>query len=162
MKQKEKKILALAAMLCLASVVIMIAVLCISRQETAPFVPPEFDSNAQEGTPDVPDGLGWQELDAKAFRFCLCGRFSPAQNAAQVWLTNPRDNALWLKLRVLDGEGNILGETGLIKPGFYVREVTLNQMPAPGTEIVMKVMAYEPETYYSQGAVTLNTTVSAE
>ena len=31
------------------------------------FVPPSFDASAVSGTPDVQDGLGWQELDAQVF-----------------------------------------------------------------------------------------------
>jgi hypothetical protein len=34
-------------------------------------------------------------------------------------------------------------------------------VPAVGANIAMKIMAYEPDTYYSLGAVTLNTTVAA-
>ena len=79
-----------------------------------------------------------------------------------MWLTNPVSNTVWLKVRVLDEKGNTLGETGLIKPGEYVQSVTLDTVPKTGKPIVLKIMAYQPDTYYSEGAVSLNTKISEE
>ena len=53
---------------------------------------------------------------------------------------------------------NILGETGLVRPGEYVQTVALTTIPKSGTPITLKIMAYEPDTYYSAGAASLNTT----
>ena len=158
-KQKKNLILPMAAVLCLASVVVMIVVLCTPKVEQGEFVPPAFDEDAVIGTPDVPDGLGWQELDAKVYTVGVCGKFVVDGNSADVWLYNPDSNTVWLKVRVLDGNGNALGETGLIKPGEYVRSVTLETVPEAGTAITLKLMAYEPDTYYSAGSVALNTTI---
>ena len=69
---------------------------------------------------------------------------------------------MWLKVRVLDEKGNTLGETGLVRPGEYVQSVELDTVPKTGTPIVLKIMAYQPDTYYSEGAVSLNTTISEE
>ena len=76
-----------------------------------------------------------------------------------VYFTNTEGNEKNLKLRVLDTEGNILGETGLIKPGEYVKNVTLTKTLAAGEKIKLKIMGYEPETYESAGSVSLNVTV---
>lgn len=77
----------------------------------------------------------------------------------EVWLTNPDTNTLWLKLRVLDQDGNTLGETGLLRPGEYVRWVELENLPPAGSTVTLKLMAYEPDTYHSGGAASLQTTV---
>ena len=53
-----------------------------------------------------------------------------------------------------------MGETGLIKPGEYVRSVVFSKVPLAGVEISLRVMSYEPETYYSKGEVTLQTIAS--
>lgn len=159
-KKKNDILLPLAAVLCLVSVIVMIVVLCIPKEEMGEFSPPPFDTAAQVGTPAVPDDLGWSELDAQAFKVSVCGKIIPNGNTADVWLTNPEENTVWLKLRVLDANGNVLGETGLIKPGEYVRSITLDTVPKAGTAIVLKLMAYQPDTYYSEGAVALNTTIS--
>ena len=163
-KQKNHYILPLAAVLCVLSLAVM--VFALTRQNTqtvmGEFTPPPFDSSAVVGTPAVPDGLGWQELDAQAYMVGICGKFIPNGNTADIWLTNPVSNTVWLKVRVLDENGNTLGETGLIKPGEYVQSVTLDTVPKTGKPIVLKIMAYQPDTYYSEGAVSLNTTISEE
>lgn len=156
----KKYILPLAAVLCLIAVVAMVLALCNPKTEQGSFTPPPFDKNAVVGTPAVPDGLGWQVLDAKAYTVGVCGKFIIDGNTADVWLYNPDSNSVWLKVRVLDAQGNILGEAGLIRPGEYVQSVALDTVPKSGTAITLKLMAYEPETYHSAGAVELNTTAS--
>ena len=166
MKKKQKKnyILPLAAVLCVLSIAVMI--FALTRQEVqtemGEFTPPPLDSSAVVGSPAVPDDLGWQELDAKVYKVGVCGKFIPKGNTADVWLTNPESNTVWLKVRVLDEKGNTLGETGIIKPGEYVQSVELDNVPKAGKPIVLKIMAYQPDTYYSEGAVSLNTTISEE
>ena len=166
MKKKQKKnyILPLAAVLCAVSLAVM--VFALTRQEVqtemGEFTPPPFDGGAVVGSPAVPDGLGWQELDAQAYIVGICGKFIPNGNTADIWLTNPEGNTVWLKVRVLDEKGSILGETGLVRPGEYVQSVELDTVPKTGTPIVLKIMAYQPDTYYSEGAVSLNTTISEE
>ena len=138
----------------------MIVVLFITGKPIQePFVPPAFDSNAIRGVPIVPKEMGFQVLDTDAFLVGICGTFKPKDNQADIWLTNPADNGIWLKIRILDVSGNVLGESGLLKPGEYVQTITLESVPPIGTPIVLKIMAYEPETYYSAGAITLSTTV---
>ena len=123
------------------------------------FVPPPFDIAACEGVPDIREEKSYQELDAKVFRVSLCGEVRICENTATVWLTNPISNTVWMKMRVLDMDGNILGETGLIKSGEYLKEVCLDTVPEAGTPVVLKIMTYEPETYYSMGSISLNTVI---
>lgn len=98
-------------------------------------------------------------MDAQAFRVGICGKFRPHETGVDVWLYNEESNDIWLKLRVFDENGQILGETGLIKPNEYVRTVDLTAVPQMGMAVELKFMAYEPDTYYSAGAATLRTTV---
>ena len=141
-KNQAKKwavpVLAAACLLCLA----MMAAALVYTQSTSQgeFTPPPFDASAVSGTPEVPEELGWQELDAQAFRVSVCGAVVSEGSQADVWLTNPESNT-------------VCGE--------YVQSVTFDTVPASGAEISMKVMAYEPETYHSAGAVTLNTTIQS-
>ena len=157
MKKKNTPLI-LAAAICILSLVVMVFALTAQKQPQAAgeFTPPPFDSAAVVGTPTVPDGLGYSELDCQAYRVSLCGKLSAS---GHIWLTNPESNAVWLKVRVLDEKGNILGETGLIRPGEYVQTVALATVPKSGTPITLKIMAYEPDTYYSAGAASLNTTL---
>ena len=146
--------------LCALSLLGMTAALLAPVQTEQPnFTPPPFEENAHSGTPQVPDGLGWSELDAQAYKASVCGKAVVENGQMQIFLTNPQTNEVWLKLRVMDEDGNVLGETGLIKPGEYVQAVQLSETPPQGSVVRLKLMGYEPETYYSAGAVTLNTTI---
>lgn len=159
--KKKNMPLALVAVICLMSVVVMIAVLANPKKgEPQAFTPPPFEEAAVSGVPTVPEGLGWGELDAKVYKASVCGVIRVENGSADVWLTNPESNTVWLKLRILDKDGNILGETGILKPGEYVQSVTLDNVPQSGDAISLKLMAYEPDTYYSAGAATLNTTIA--
>lgn len=158
---KNKKILPVMTGICVLSLVVMIWALAFGgKEEKAEFVPPPFEKAAVSGVPDVPQELGWGELDAKAFKVSVCGVVCAEADSADVWLTNPESNDVWLKLRILDAEGAVLGETGLLKPGEYVRAVRLNRETEAGEKIALKIMSYEPKTFYSEGAVSLNTTIT--
>ena len=156
---KNWKVIAISA-LCVLSLTAM--VLALSREpQKAEFTPPPFEPEARVGIPEVPEGRGYQELDVQAFRVALCGELRICDGAAEVWFTNPQNNPVWLKLRILDENGEVLGQTGILRPGEYVRQVALPEMK-PDTPVTLKVMAYEPETYHSAGALVFHTHIAPE
>ena len=165
--KKERVILTTAVMACVISLIIMFAVLYLydgesTETKTTDFTPPPFDTAAVRGTPEVSEELGWSEIDAKVYRASVCSVVIAAGGKADVWLTNPEDNEVWLKLRLTGSDGQVLGETGIIRPGEYVQSVKLNTEAESGEAVSMKLMGYEPETYYSAGSVTLNTSIEEE
>lgn len=165
MKKYQKKAnknmpLVAAAVICTPSLVVMLMALTAGhKQVQEEFTPPPFDANAIAGRPVVQDNLGWTELDCKAYKVSVCGQVVANGNSADLWLYNPESNTVWLKLRILDEKGSTLGETGLLKPGEYVQSIELEHVPADGSAIALKIMAYQPDTYYSEGAATLNTSI---
>lgn len=162
-QDKKNPVLPLTAVICVLSLMMMVFVLTTEREpDRLEFTPPPFDAEAAAGTPQVPAELGWSELDAQAFRFSVCGKVMIKAGKADIWLTNPESNTVWLKARILDENGATLGETGLIRPGEYVQTVTFDTVPADGAAVGIKLMAYQPETYFSEGSATLNTTVKVE
>ena len=114
-----------------------------------------------EGVPAVPSELdyGSPYHEGMSYRFAICGNVTMNGSYATVYLTNDTANAVYIKLRVFDGDGNILGETGLLKPGEYVKDIELRVELTEGTKICLKIMGYEPNTYYSAGATVLHTQV---
>lgn len=140
-------------------VVVMIVALCLPKKGAEKFTPPPFEENAVTGVPEVAEELGYSSpyKEGMAYCFSVCGNVTAEGKDAVVYLTNPKENEVWLKLRVLDEDGKTLGETGLIRPGEYVRCVTLSTVPPAGTKIILKIMGYEPETYTSAGSATLGT-----
>ena len=156
----NKRSIPILAALCAAALAVMAAALIVSGRTQA-FTPPLFDAAAQTGTPAVPENIGYAELDARAFRFSAAGVLAVHDGCAALWLTNPAGSSVWLKARILDGTGAVLGETGLLRAGEYVRAVPLDAVPAQTVDVTVKIMAYEPETYYSAGSVLLRTQLHA-
>lgn len=151
----NKKPITVLAALCAAALAVMTAVLIYIGQTR--FTPPPFDPAARSGIPDVPEELGYSELDATAFRFSAAGVLTVDSGSTDLWLTNPAGSTVWLKARILDTDNALLGESGLLRPGEYVQTVTLDRVPAQTAPVTVKIMAYEPETYYSAGSVLLQT-----
>ena len=157
---KKDRIIAALAIICAFSVIMMV----VTLKRTDPvvlFTPPPFDPTAESGIPDVPSGMGYQELDVQVFRVSLSGEIHVRDGAAGVWLANPEGNNVWLKVRILDQEGSILGESGLLRSGEYVQWVETGEIQ-PGSTVILKVMAYEPETYHSAGALAFHAPIVVE
>lgn len=160
-KQKnDGKLIVSVLMVCFAVTIgVMIFALCRPNdKKSAEFTPPPFESTAQHGKPEVSENLGYSSpnRDDMSYDFAVCGNVTMEGDKAIVYLTNIEGNNAWIKLRVFDEQGNMLGETGLIKPNEYVKYVTLPKTPEVGTKIKLKIMGYEPHTYYSAGAASLN------
>ena len=150
---------------CMVAVVVIAVLLLIPKQEsqTAQFTPPPFDAAVVRGKPEAPEELGWSEMQIRdGLTASVCGVLNEADGKVAVWLYNHADSDCWIKLRMLDSEGNILGETGLLKPGEYVQYLNLDTVPKKNTTVVLKLMAYQPETYYSGGSLGLETTLVVE
>ncbi len=158
---KKTTVLILSAV-CVIAVIGMILSLALTGGDPgqAEFVPPEFESAAEKGTPSVTD-KSWTQIykDGMGFSAHVCGNVIIENNSADIFFTNDSGNDVWLRLRILDEKNRVIAETGIIKPGEYIRTVEFTSVPRAGAKIVLKIMAYEPETYYSAGSVTLNTTV---
>ena len=161
MQPKRNLALWVLGVVCAVSVLAMaVALLHKPQQTAATFTPPPFEATALSGAPqDVPEELAYGTLDAQAYTLAVCAAPVVQANAAQLYFTNPADSTVWLKVRVYTADGALLGESGLLKPGEYVQAVALRPVPAQDTAVVLKVMAYEPDTYHSAGAVTLSTTL---
>lgn len=152
---KTRRLLLGMTVLCVVSVVVMLFAL---NRPQAEFVPPPFEENAVDGLPqDVAEEFRYGSLDAGAYTVALCGVPIADGQEATLYFTDPAENDVWLKVRIYTEQGNMLGESGLLKPGQYVETVHLNEPLAETTSILLKVMAYEPDTYQSAGAVTLST-----
>ena len=120
------------------------------------FVAPSFEEGAAVGVPENVDGaLRYSELAvAEGFIVSMCIDPVVIEDEAQVYFTAAAGNTVWTKLQLFDADGNYLGESGVLKPGEYVKNIRLENVPAESTLIVAKILSYEPETYYSKGTAT--------
>ena len=74
-------------------------------------------------------------------------------------LVSLEENKIWIKVRILNAKEEIIGETGLIKPGEYLEKVQINQQLSENDQITYKIMGYEKDTYRSAGTISLNTRI---
>ena len=156
---KGNKFLFWLSLACVVALIVMIVALCIPKKaEQKPFTPPPFDSNAVQGEPTVPEGLGYNILhrEGMSFKVGVCGKITVKKSTVDIYLTNVAENNAWLKARFYNAKGEIVGESGLIKPGEYLQSVVLESVPNESEQYTVKIMSYEPDTYKSLGAVTLN------
>lgn len=167
--KKELKIaLIVAGIVCILSVCAMIIALITFKPTPQPqqeFTPPTFDQAAVVGTLEETDelkNLGWTKLyrEGMSYTVYVCGALLVNdQNQADVWFYNAPENKSNLKLRATDEKGNVVAETGLIKPGEYLQTIQFSRALKDDEPLSIKVMGYEPETYLSSGAVTIKPAV---
>ena len=127
MNKLKKTLIPMLAFLCIVSTSLMIVILCNKSEnpkEETEFIPPSFEVKAIKGYPQPPQELEWSELYKEGMRFKvgICGKFVANGNTADVYFSNLAENEVWLKLRVLDEQNNIISETGIIKPNEYIKE----------------------------------------
>ena len=158
MSRRKVKLLA-TGIICAVCVAVMIAVVAQGRRQVVRFTPPPFDDAAKEGVPALTEAEGYRTIDAQVYKFSICGELVLEEGKTDIWLTNGAENSVWLKVKLKDAEGRELGETGLIRPGEYVRSLRLAVQPEATTEVTVAVMGYEPDSYYSMGSVSLYTTL---
>ena len=163
--RKNRAAVLVLVVACILSVVGM----TIALRMTAPtsFEPPPFESGAQTGMPEPAEGSRYTVLNEEGLNFtvgfCASASCSVSDAGAELALcfASPVTNLVWMKARITDGEGTLLGETGILCPGQYVEYVQLTHIPADHA-LYVRVMTYEPETYYSNGAVTVVVTAVGE
>lgn len=162
-KRSDRMLAILLSVLAVAVIVMVVALNIPKTTQWGEFVRPDFDPSAQSGVPETDEALGYDMLyqEGMAYRISICGIqtggiLTMDEDRLIVFFTNHAENEKYLKLRVLDNKGNILGETGLLKPGEYVQAVTLSEQLASGSAVKLKVMGYEPEDYTSAGSIVIN------
>lgn len=162
MKKKYTIISLVLVFLFVASLTTCIVVNAKNTNTVNRFIPPKFDKSAVAGSVSAKDVKGYSEFDAKGvYKVGVCGLITLNGSGIDVYFSSPSTNKdVWLKLRVLDSDGKILGETGLIKPGQYLKTMALKKVPTATKKVTLKVMSYVPGTYESKGAVSLDTTLN--
>lgn len=129
----------------------------LSNERT--FIPPSFESASAKGIPSPPEEVKYTEISLDTYKFSLSSRLlADENNDVDLFLTNPETNHVWLKARITDNNGHLLGETGILRPGEYVQSLHLADIKE-NTNIYLKIMGYEPETFYSLGSAETTMTI---
>lgn len=162
MDKQQKIILAILAVFLVAA---LIAVIAVASRGDSPvvgiFVPPPFEENVVKGSPDPkPAGYGTMTVNPE-FVIGMCARPNLAGTSLGLYFTSPETNTVWMKVRVCDEAGEILAESGLLKPGEYLPTLVLSAVPENAEPLYVTVLSYEPDTYYSEGSVKVELQIAA-
>ena len=126
MKKSDKKkqetpraVYLLGAACAVALIVLVVVAIAPWQKQAGDFTPPPFEENAVAGTPTVDESLGWSELAVReGYNIKLCGVLQADQDGMlPVWLYSDAGNTVWVKLRILDAEGNRIGEERTAEAG---------------------------------------------
>lgn len=149
--------LAAAALMC-ATIITVVAVTRTkpAKDEQLPSML-SYDTEAVKGTPDTadqPQYYGTMEIPLTNGSCKLAMTAVPKLNGDKldVYFTNSEDNTVGLKLVIYDEADNIIGQSGIIKNGEYVKSVKLKGNTEAGQILSAKILTYEADTYYSLGS----------
>lgn len=153
MDKVQKSIIAILTMILLALLMYLTSMITNREQEIIikDFTAPPFEEYVELGMPTVEEVLNYSDIVIEGnYGFSIAGTPSLEENVLTVYFTNPKENEAWLLLRVYNASGEEIGTTGILRPGEYLKAVTLD--PSVDDEsIKVKVLSYEPDTYYSLG-----------
>ena len=120
------------------------------------FVVPPFDASASYGVPtDIPKELAYGNMKIREdFKISMCTKPVVNGKDVDVYFTAGENNGVYVRLLLLNEAGEIIGESGVLKPGEYVKTILLKSALTESAAVTAKILSYEPETYYSMGTVT--------
>ena len=138
--------------------IVLIVFFSNSIAEKKTFIKPDFEGNVVEGIPDI-DDFNKKVVPVKdGYNFYVNPIPVIKDGKLLVNFTSIESNEILLKLRIKDYNGNIVGETGILKAGQYVKYINVDGI-SKGKEISYVVMGYEKDSYLSAGTVVLKTKV---
>lgn len=118
------------------------------------YVRPKFDENAINGIPELDDDDYKKISPEGLYNFSLLSIPKLNNNKLLLYFTNDGGNLVYLKVRIYKDD-KIIGESDLIKPGEFIEYVNVNGVRKDDT-VLIKVMSYNMNNYYSEGVVKLN------
>lgn len=160
MDKQQKRIVLIVALLLVVMVVAIIVVAALKKNSVGDFVPPPLEANAVAGVPDpLPEAFGTLTVNPE-FVVGVCACPSLEGTNLGVYLTAYESNTCYVKIQIFDEDMNLLGESGLLKPGEYLAAVPLF-VPTETKTLRATILAYEPETYYSLGSANINLAIAS-
>jgi len=129
---------------------------------TGSYSPPPFEAKALEGIPNPPDDVSYGEINSGSFLVGFAGIIQRNDDdSLQVYFVNPEENDVHLMCTIADDNGGELYKSGLLRPGEYLvnLEPITKNISGGRDNVTVEIYAFEPETYYSKGAIVLKNTV---
>jgi len=160
--QEQKLIIKiLIVIVSIACIILLIINANIKNIKKGQFIIPEMEQNVVEGKPtDIPKEYMYQEAKVNDdYIVYLCAIPTFKDNKLTLYFTSSEVNKGLIKIKILDSQKNIIGESGLINPNSYIKDIELSKDLDDKEMITIKVMNYEKETYYSLGSIRLTVPV---
>lgn len=119
------------------------------KQGYRTFITPEHETAAMAGVPAAANS--YQTLPVKE-GYIVGIDTAPVYRNGVLYLNvaNDADSSVWFLVRVYHDDKKIV-QTGILYPGEYIGEVKCNQKLDAGENVMIQIIAYEPETYHSEG-----------
>lgn len=124
------------------------------------FRAPEHEESAVKGTPEASGS--YQTLPVRE-GYAVGIDTVPAFKDGLLYLNaaNVEDNTIWFLVRVYKGDDKI-AQTGILHQGEYVESVECDQKLSEGENVEIQIVAYEPETYHSEGVARITCQVAGK
>lgn len=155
--KKNKNAIILVTILIILLIIIFILLISIKNKST--FSKPNFDENIST---KIPEGLDYEDSIiniSKNYSIYIDGLPTLKNEEIIINFISLENNNVWIKIRILNENEEIIGESGLVKPGEYLKNIKLkNNIPKNG-EITYMIIGYEIDSYLSAGTIKLNTRV---
>lgn len=130
-----------------------------ARGERA-FLPPVRETSVKEGLPETVKN--YQELPVRE-GYMVGIDTSPVFRDGRLYLNavNKEGNTVWFLVRLYQKNKQI-GETGILHPGEYVESIACKKTLVSEEEVLVQIVAYEPDTYHSEGVAKIACKVVTE
>ena len=156
MKDKKKIIILSFVLLIL---IIIIILLSINIKNKSTFVKPEFDINILT---EIPESIDYKDSTlniSENYDVYINGLPKVEDDNLVIDFISLKENNVWIKIRVLDETEKVIAESGLVKPGEYLRSINLSKQKQKNDKIIYMIIGYEIDTYLSAGTIKLNTRI---
>ena len=121
---------------------------------------PEHEAAAETGMPELSET--YQELPVKeGYVVGICTTPVCEGNTLHLDVANKKGNRVWFLVRVYK-EDKLIAKSGLLFQGEYLADLPCDTSLQGEDEILVQIVAYEPETYHSEGVARISCKTASE
>lgn len=157
MKKNKKIIILFIILVILISIIISLAININNKKK---FNKPNFEKNVSVIPEDIDYESSVIEV-SEGYRIYITPNPSVKDNKLVINFISMSENDIWIKIRILNSDEEVISKSGLVKPGEYLESVKLNSKLNVNDNIIYEIIGYEIDSYLSAGTIKLNTKVGA-
>ena len=151
-RKRRNGLIVIAALLAVCVVAVIISL-------TVKYAPPALDSSRVKGAPTVDGSYLYKEVksDFDYTLYMAANLYRQADGSVNIYLTNPPSNNVSLMCEITDlTTQEVYYKSGRIEPGEYIENLPADhEFDNTVHNVMVKVYAFEPDTYESAGTTEL-------